>query len=155
MDVHSLLSSAQDRQLWRSLCKSVGKPREDCVLNCVNICKSFLLCLFYHITKCMYFEILANKYLKVQKHTSMTFLSLVRVHPAPFHRLKSTSVPGKKCFNFLCSFSLASLLSIWESLIDFRPTLFIFVHIVFKTIHHGQLISNTKVSRVDSSIIDV
>ena len=26
MDVHSLLSSAQDRQLWRSLCKSIGTP---------------------------------------------------------------------------------------------------------------------------------
>ena len=26
MDVHSLLSSAQDRQLWRSLCKSTGTP---------------------------------------------------------------------------------------------------------------------------------
>ena len=26
MDVNSLLSSAQDRQLWRSLCKSAGTP---------------------------------------------------------------------------------------------------------------------------------
>ena len=26
MDLHSLLSSAKDRQLWRSLCKSVGTP---------------------------------------------------------------------------------------------------------------------------------
>ena len=29
MDVYSLLSSAQDRQLWRSLCKSVSTPDDD------------------------------------------------------------------------------------------------------------------------------